>query len=196
MKTNTKTKIINNVKSTFAQKGYEAVSIRSIAKELGLSQSVIYHYFESKDKMLYNIFEEVKTDLGKKRKNLVKPNNTQEMLIQRINFQLDNATDVLYILKFYAHFRDSFSKNAQGYIPMTAYKHTKEILNFGVEKKEFANKEIVEQSKVIAHAINGFVLEYYPHIPTGQERNNLVNGISNFIYRGILKLDNRKGVQS
>ena len=39
--------------STF---GYESVSIRDIAKRLGLSVSALYHHFESKDKLLDEVY--------------------------------------------------------------------------------------------------------------------------------------------
>ncbi|EJF07963.1 MULTISPECIES: TetR/AcrR family transcriptional regulator [Pontibacter] len=40
----------------FASQGYEATSIRSIAKEAGMSLGLLYNYFKSKDELLAEIF--------------------------------------------------------------------------------------------------------------------------------------------
>lgn len=42
----------------FVARGYHAVSIRDIAKEAGLSLSVLYHYYASKQELLYGVLNE------------------------------------------------------------------------------------------------------------------------------------------
>lgn len=42
----------------FVERGYHAVSIRDIAKEAGLSLSVLYHYYASKQELLYGVLNE------------------------------------------------------------------------------------------------------------------------------------------
>ena len=39
----------------FAQKGFESTSVRSIAKEAGISKGLMYNYFESKEELLTRI---------------------------------------------------------------------------------------------------------------------------------------------
>jgi hypothetical protein len=50
------------------------------------------------------------------------------------------------------------------------------MLNGGEKKKE---------SKVIAHSINGFLLEYYPNPPVGEELDEVVESIHNFLMRSL-----------
>jgi AcrR family transcriptional regulator len=42
----------------FVERGYHAVSIRDLAKEAGLSLSVLYHYYASKQELLYGVLNE------------------------------------------------------------------------------------------------------------------------------------------
>ena len=187
MTKSTKQKITKDVIKTFSERGYGCVSMRTIATDLGISQSVIYHYFDSKDTMLNEIFETTRKSLGKKRKKLPNIKNTKKLLKQRVNFQFDNAQEVIFILKYYTQFRSNFKKNKQGYVPELAYEHIKEVLEHGVKSNEFKEVDIDMQAKIITHAINGFILEYYPKIPSKKNRKKIVNEITEFIYRGIKK---------
>ena len=49
-------KILSAALELFANKGYEAASIDSIAKKAGISKGLIYNYFESKKSILLAIF--------------------------------------------------------------------------------------------------------------------------------------------
>ncbi len=46
----------------FARQGYDSTSMRGIAKELGMNQSSIYHYFKSKEEMLFTLIDETLND--------------------------------------------------------------------------------------------------------------------------------------
>ena len=51
-------KILSAALELFANKGYDATSIDSIAKKAGISKGLIYNYFESKKSMLMAIFND------------------------------------------------------------------------------------------------------------------------------------------
>ncbi|MBW1852200.1 MAG: TetR family transcriptional regulator [Deltaproteobacteria bacterium] len=42
----------------FAHKGYHSTSMRDIARELGMNQSSLYHYFDGKEDMLFKLMNE------------------------------------------------------------------------------------------------------------------------------------------
>jgi TetR/AcrR family transcriptional regulator, cholesterol catabolism regulator len=46
----------------FAHKGYDATSMREIARELGMNQSSLYHYFKSKEEILFNLANDAMDD--------------------------------------------------------------------------------------------------------------------------------------
>ncbi len=54
---NTKEKIFNTALDLFSQKGYDSVSLREIAEEVGIKKSSIYSHYKSKESILLDIFE-------------------------------------------------------------------------------------------------------------------------------------------
>lgn len=51
-------KILDAAESLFAQKGFDATGIDLIAKTAGITKSLIYYYFESKDEILSKLFQD------------------------------------------------------------------------------------------------------------------------------------------
>jgi AcrR family transcriptional regulator len=182
----TKQQIINQAEKLFALQGYEGVSMRELAKQCNIAPSVLYYYFADKDVLLKAMFDSINTELGKQRALLPQLKSAQEMLLQRVIFQLDNAEKVTAVLKYYLSYRQVFKKLKLGFVPEKAYLHIEEVLEYGLKTKEFAVKDVVEDAKVITHAINGFILEYYPKTPTGAEKIKLAKSITSFLLRALI----------
>ncbi|MBK8904979.1 MAG: TetR/AcrR family transcriptional regulator [Anaerolineaceae bacterium] len=53
----TRATIVESAMRLFAQKGYATTTTRSIATEAGLSVGLMYHYFDSKERLLYAVFD-------------------------------------------------------------------------------------------------------------------------------------------
>ncbi len=53
-----KDKILASAKSEFLKHGYEGASLRTIAKNLGLSKGVIYSYFDNKEDIFIELVKE------------------------------------------------------------------------------------------------------------------------------------------
>lgn len=187
MQTNTKQKIKEECMSTFSKYGYESLSIRKIADKVGVSQSVIYNYYPSKDVMLKSIFDEISLDLGVDRKKIEPKSTLDEDIKDRVRFQFENADRVNFILKYFFHYKNDFAKNEKGYVPQTAYKHIKEVLEKWSDQLVFEVDRIDDEAKIITHAINGFVLEYYPNKMPKEEQERLTKNITEFISRSIKK---------
>jgi hypothetical protein len=86
-------------------------------------------------------------------------------------------------------FRKKFKKNDEGFLPPKTYLHIEEVLRRGKDSGEFDVKDIYEDAQVIAHSINGFVLEYYPHKLSSKERDHVVKKIHGLLIRAILNHD-------
>jgi len=185
--TETKQNILSNAKSLFAKGGYEAVSARKLAEASDTGISSVYHFFSDKDAVLHELFHSVGSDLGQKRSLLPDTETASDMLWQRIRFQFDNIEDVVFVLKYYMHFRNRFKKTDSGFIPARAYQHIQEALARGVEAGEFEIdvSEIEQQAKMLTHATNGFLLEFYPLTPENDELDSLVSSIHQFLMRGL-----------
>ena len=63
-KRNTKEVIMEVAIGLFSEDGVSAVSIRDIAKKVGINQSSLYNHYKSKDELLETIFEKFKQELG------------------------------------------------------------------------------------------------------------------------------------
>lgn len=174
--------IRETAKSLFAQFGYDGVSMRILAKESNVGLSSIYHFFKDKDVLLRTIYEETNHKLGLERKQLPSCPTAKKMLAQLIDFQYEHIEDIVYVLKYYLHFRKDFSKLPTKTLPAKSVLHIEEVIEKGLATKEFElePQDIGAKARVISHTINGYLLEYYPDVPTGTEREAIINDIVSF----------------
>ena len=185
MATDTKNIILKKAAHVFALHGYDSFSIRTLAKEIPIAPSVLYHHFTDKDGLLKAMFDTLNTELGKKREALPKPKTASEMLRQRIEFQIDHQEEIVAVLKYYLAYRKSFKRFKNGFVPDKSALHIEEVLKYGIETNEFIIEDLEDDAKVITHAINGFLLEYYPHTPKGKEKKELVDRIHRFLLKAL-----------
>jgi AcrR family transcriptional regulator len=174
-------------KRLFATAGYDGVSMRLLAQASGVGLSSIYHFFKDKDVLLKDIYLDTNRQLGEQRAALPDQPNAEKMLAQLISFQLDHIEDVVYVLKYYLHFRHDFAALPTKTLPAKSVLHVEEVIEKGRQTGEFsvAKDEIAAKAKVIAHTINGYLLEYYPDVPQGKERQEMVDDIVSFTMRGL-----------
>lgn len=185
MVSNSKKIIMEQAKTIFAVGGYEALSMRELAKQSNLNLSSIYHFFADKDVLLKEVFDATGTELGVKRAQLKNRSTAYKTLEDRVRFQFDNIEDVLFVLKYYLHFRSKFIKQSEGYLPPEAYLHVDEVVKKGIETGEYYITDPVSDAKVVAHAINGFLIEYYPQPPKGAALKKLVSTITDFLHQSM-----------
>ena len=187
MTASTRLTILKKAKRLFAINGYEGFSMRTLVTESGVGLSSIYHFFTDKDEILKEIFDMTNIELGIARAKLPMDETAEEMLFSRIKFQFEHIEDVVFVLKYYLHFRPNFLKLDSGYLPSKGYLHIEEVLEVGIRSGEFsiAASDIGKEAKVIAHAINGFLLEYYPEPPKKDELDEVAQSIHAFLARSL-----------
>lgn len=180
--------IIEAAKQIFARTGYDGLSMRRLAKEANISLSVTYHYYADKDILLKEIFDSTNTRLGRDRALLPQRSSMIEALCDRVAFQLDHMQDVVFVLKYYLHYRDTFEKNKLGFVPPKTSLHIEEVLHLGKATGELRDGINIErEAKVITHAINGYLLEIYPAELTPREKKRLIADITAFVGRSIVR---------
>lgn len=182
--------IRSTAKRLFALHGYEGFSIRTLAKESGVGISSIYHFFKDKDVVLRDIYTETNRTLGIARKKMPAQPTATKMLVQLIQFQFKHSEDIVYVLKYYLHFRQDFAKLPTRTLPPKSVLHVEEVIHKGLETGEFsvALDDVPTKAKVIAHTINGYLLEYYPAVPNKQELQEIINAIVDFAQAGLQKI--------
>ncbi|HEY3274813.1 MAG TPA: TetR/AcrR family transcriptional regulator [Methanocella sp.] len=79
----TKEKIFDAAVELFAERGYDGVSIRDIAKAVGIRESSVYKHYESKDEILDSIFEYLKSRLYA----APAPGMSMDALLERMSFE-------------------------------------------------------------------------------------------------------------
>jgi AcrR family transcriptional regulator len=177
--------ILEKASEIFASGGLGEFRIRLLAIKSGIAPSVIYHYYKDEKSLLKAMFNYTNAELGKKRAMLPVSRNTESMLKQRINFQLDNADKIVAVLKYYLAFRKNFPKNNGGFIPDKSSLHMEEVLEFAKKEGIYKRNLLKDDAKVMTHAINGFLLEYFPYRVEGKEKTALVNRIYKFLYLSL-----------
>lgn len=174
-------------KRLFAKYGYDGVSMRALAKESGVGISSIYHFFGDKDILLKEIYTDTNRQLGLARKELPEQPTAEKKLAQLIEFQFEHIEDIVYVLKYYLHFRHDFALQPTKTLPAKSVLHVEEVIHKGLSTGEFdvAESEIASKAKVVAHTINGYLLEYYPDVPDKTELKEIVDDIVNFSKAGL-----------
>jgi len=83
-RSDTREKILETAGCLFAQKGFFGVSMRHIADELGITKAALYHHFESKEELCFEImhrtFKELTLTLG----NSVKESRSPSEALLRV----------------------------------------------------------------------------------------------------------------
>lgn len=181
----TKNIILEKAIEIFARGGLGEFRIRLLSEQAGVVPSVIYHYFKDENTLLREMFDYTNSELGRLRSLLPRQKTTHAMLKQRIEFQLDNADKIVAVLKYYLAFRKTFPKFKGGYVPDKSALHMEEFLKFAREQGDYLSGNLADDAKVMTHAINGFLLEYYPNTPQGADRRALIRRISNFLMRAV-----------
>jgi len=181
----TQQKILSIARHELAVHGFEGLRMRTLSTLSGVAPSVLYYHFSNKEDLLKSLYETTNSELGEARKALKMPDDFEHALKQRILFQFDHAEEITAVLKYYLHFRLQFIQNSRGYLPEKTYLHIEEILQLGEEKGLYNFPDRKRESRVIVHAINGFILEYFPSIMAKKEKGELVDTLSDFILRAI-----------
>lgn len=84
----------------FAQRGYSRTSIRDLSEALGLQKSSLYHYFESKEDLLFRLLDQFMTDALQ---------NIEELCALALPPQEKLAAFMRFYTSFYAGDRDRLS---------------------------------------------------------------------------------------
>ena len=183
----TREKILEIAIKEYTSGGEEALSMRNIAKKVPITQSVIYHYFESKEVLLKEMFTYASKMLGVLREDNTSKRDARDLFRKRIAFQLENSELIMVILKYFTEYPQYFRKNSLGYLPDNAALHIEEVLEAGIKEGVYKVKDLKTDAKVIAHSINGFVTEYHGREISKKEKDELIERIAVFFERVLMK---------
>jgi AcrR family transcriptional regulator len=185
----TKATILEHTARLLAAGGPGHVSLRRVGQATNLAQSAVYHHFSNKDELLEAAQISIRQTLRADLMALPATDSTRDLLVQRINYQFDHAAHIVAILKYFMANREKFPELAEtGYLPARAYQHIIDVLDRGNQTGEFEVADPRATAKVIVHAVNGFVLEYFPARQAKTERTVLVESIADFVWKSLTNI--------
>jgi len=83
----TKKNILDAARLEFARNGYDGASIMAIANNVGIAPSAVYHYFQSKEKLYTEVFEQTSTAIW----DSVTPSQEAKTLFESMEKLLDDS---------------------------------------------------------------------------------------------------------
>ena len=136
---NTKERITATALELFANQGYHKTSINQIAKTVGVSKSLIYNYFESKDHLLAHIID-------------VFIEKSMEMLPEGRIENLETIEDLIDYLRILIEDVKS----------QPAYYRLLIMLTLQGTVKELIMADILEKQEKLIPQLTGFFEKFYP----------------------------------
>ena len=76
----TKRRLIEAAKKAFSEKGYKGTSVRALSRSIGISESLLYHYFPDGKKELFS--EILKRDLSEAAEQIKLLENDKELFAE------------------------------------------------------------------------------------------------------------------
>ena len=107
----TKKKILDAARLEFATNGYDGASIMAIAANVGIAPSAVYHYFQSKEKLYTDVFEQTSNSIWES----VTPSEDASTLLDAMRELLDDSRQLAEQLPSYSDFLAS--------LPIEAWLH-------------------------------------------------------------------------
>lgn len=167
----TKNKILRISIDLFAEKGFSTVTIREIAKHVGIKGSSIYNHFSSKDDILDGILEyqqkliqiEYDDKLAGIDRNLLKQNKSlEEILLVSLSTSIHtlDSSDLVKILKILSQNQLSNDKVREYFLQVYIQNARKELK----ELFELLNEEGVidfEDVEFLTHEFHSFIIYKY-----------------------------------
>lgn len=178
----TREMIMNAARDLFTEKGYQQVSMRQIAKELGYSHGSIYYHFQNKAELFSALvddhFKLLEARLSEIINDDINENDKlQKILLGYIEFGLTHQShyEIMFLTK---------DKEVRYYInqsPNEVYQKFSASM-YTLSKQKLQIKEIWS----IFLSIHGFVTHYLGHIVSFEDVKEAAVSHVNFLLRDII----------
>ena len=104
-----KTKLLENGKELFSQKGFKNTSISELTKKCGIAAGTFYNYFNSKEELFLHIFNKEHNQLKKKIMKKVNKNDNLSIVVKELIYNYFKGMQSKPILQ-HAFKKDIFRK--------------------------------------------------------------------------------------
>lgn len=136
-KVKTKDKILNSARELFSEKGFDGTGVEEIAKKAGVTKSLLYYYYDSKNAILYELMtislENTIGELAEIRKENKVPKSPDELFDNAVKL-LRKEESVLRIA-LGESLKAEHTDNIICDLPMTIFKEYDDIFHFTTREK-------------------------------------------------------------
>jgi AcrR family transcriptional regulator len=177
----TREMIMEAARNLFVKKGYQHVSMRQIAKELGYSHGAIYYHFENKAELFYALVEEHFTMLD-------------QVLIDVMKEEIDDHEKLKKILMGFIEFGLTHQSHYE-IMFLIKDEEVRSFINLGPSKsyEKFAQsisllcgkKVTLQEIYSIFLSLHGFVTQYCRIESTFEDVKEMANVHTNFLMKAI-----------
>jgi len=190
----TKEKILECATRLFAEKGFSSISIRTLAKEVGITEGSIYNHFKSKKEILETILKNHEEQLleimptGKTLIEAYERNDWKPLWAKRIDYMRENPQfsaknlEISKILTQEQYRNPKASQIVNDYYIHAPLEATKVLIDYLKEKKELPeNCDSEVLAMTYQYPIYGLVQEYLIAIATGDNGNTVLDKMEKYI---------------
>lgn len=137
----------------FAERGYSALSVRVLAKELGVSTGVLYYYFESKEALFKEMFVWLgERDAAEASEAVRRGSDTPARLALLSAYMLERAPHLTQVLRVALDYqRQRPDEKGVFFTPLNAYRNALKV-ELGIS--------VPEQSNLIISLILGLLVQH------------------------------------
>lgn len=177
----TREMIMEAARNLFVKNGYQHVSMRQIAKELGYSHGALYYHFENKAELFYALVEQhffmldqILIDVMER--DIENIDKLKKILLGFIEFGLthQNHYEIMFLIK------DEEVRNFINEGPSKTYETFAQSI-FSL----CGNKVSLQEVFSIFMALHGFVTHYCRHVTTFDDVKEMANVHVNFLIKAI-----------
>lgn len=173
--------IIQKARALFVDKGYQQVSMRSIANQLDCSHGAIYYHFSSKAELFYAIVEEDFSKLNRRLEETITGNEVKEdklflVLYRFIEFGLNHQSQYEIMFLVRNNEVDSLSQNAANDSYEKFAQAISELSDHKLDYKDIYSAFL---------ALHGFVTHYRGYAEDFESAQSAAKAHVQFILKGL-----------
>ena len=179
----TREMIMDAARDLFIVKGYQHVSMRQIAKELGYSHGAIYYHFTNKAELFYALVEEHFSMLEHKLLELAQAplaprEKLEAILLGYIEFGLNHQShyEIMFLIK------DEEVRNFLNQSPFETYELFAQTV-YSLCEKQLSIQDIWS----IFLSLHGFVTHYLRHVLQYEDVLDMAEAHVRFLLKSIFK---------
>ncbi|WP_185766728.1 TetR/AcrR family transcriptional regulator [Niallia circulans] len=178
----TRDSIVYKARELFIEKGYQELSMRSIAKELECSHGAIYYHFKNKAALFHAIVDEGFFALNKRIEEILGEEQEQDkqkqqrLMLSFLEFGLNNQSQ--YEMMFMQ------GRKGMGGLSREAANHCYEQFTIAIQTH---SKSLLKASAIMSAfiSLHGFISHYHGSVKGYEEVKNSAEDHVEFIIKGL-----------